>query len=340
MWRYVSTSLFPVTGLFFSSKVMAWRFTIFMLIVSGFASPNMILMGTFDSFDISRYLDSYDFINNSNANSFSDVVVLDFINRKQAIELVPSLLTWISLSLGFDTSGYYYLLVLYFSFALGSLLFYSQEHFGWLFCLSIFFLIPYYSINGYRFWSGLALTIAGVISDKKYYLILGMFTHIFFFPVSLLLLVLKMTKKYRMVSIVILFLTLLINGPDIFHYINSFVISNIDSYYLEIQEKTGGKYLRYFKFTMLLLLIIWSLPAMFYSKYKVLIISTVIFSLVLWNVPGLGRIMYLIIPFCLLDNKLKVSKSTVVPLLISSIISFMITTYVMRDAVELPIYFI
>lgn len=340
MWRYVSTSLMPVTGLFFSKKIMTWRFTIFMLIVSGFASPKVVLTGALDSFDISRYLNSYDVIYRSNANSFSDVVVLDFVNRKQAIELVPALLTWIGLSLGFDATCFFYLIAFYFSFALGSLLFYSKQRFGWLFCVSLFFLIPYYGVNGYRFWSGLALIIAGVISDKKYYLILGMFTHLFFFPVTVIILILKLSKKFQVGAILLLFLLVSINVSEIFLYIDEFVISSIDSYYMEIQEKSGGSYLRYFKFTTVLLLLIWSFRAIFCSKYKALIILTGTLTLFLWNVPGLGRIMYLIIPFCLLDNNVKMSKSSLVPFLISSIISFMITSYVMRDAVEFPLFII
>ena len=340
MWRYVSISLLPLSGLFLSKNIKAWRFTIFMLILSGFVGPKIILTGALESYDISRYLASYSFLFNSNATSFTDVVVLDFVNRKQAIELVPALLTWVGLRINLDATGFYYLLALYFSFALGSLLFYSKERFGWIFCLSILFLIPYYGINGYRFWSGLALLISGVISEKKHYLILGMFTHMFFFPIALFLLVIRMSKTIQIGVVIILLIVVLINLTEITDYLNKFLISNIGDYYTEIQTKSGGKYLRYFRFLILMNLLIWALPAMFFSRYNILVILTGIISLFLWNVPGLGRTMYLLIPFVLLDNRLNTTNAFHMPLFLSSIISFMITSYVMREAVDIPLFFI
>lgn len=320
-------------GVLPEKESIRFQLLFFLLILVGFISPHSVLGGDVQTYDIAAYLNAYDILYAQN-EVFSEVVIFDFQNRRQAIEIVPALLSWVALAMGLSSIGFFYLLAIYFSYCLGTLIYLGKKHHGIVFCLIMFFLIPYYQVNGYRFWSGLALVISGVISRKRHYLILAMFTHSFFFPISLLLMYLVSKKRDRIVLGLAGVLFLSFNYAPLYEYLEKFWISSIDSYKYQLEAKTGGAYQIYTNIAFIVLLSLWSFRYAAQSKYRNFIRLIMLGGCFFWYMPGLGRLIYLLIPFSLLDKEIAFKESWVFALLAASIISFLSVSYLMRDVIR------
>lgn len=276
MWRWLSIYLAPITGVFLSKHFLEWSLTFFLLCILG------VEMNLNTDIDLVRYIGQFEFYAD-NIQSLNEVLIIS----PSSFEIIPSLLLFISLKLGLESTQYFYVLALYYSVSAAiffNLLINVTKSKRILFIFILLF--PFYNVIGYRFWSAMYFYGAYLLSNKRGYLFFAAATHASFIFILLIFYLKEMRIIYKICFAFFLIL-ISINFFDVLIDVFSIKYKG----YLEIKETDGGKYLFFLKAGMALVLFLMSVSTL---NNRYVYVSLSLISLLLFNLPGLWRLLYVL----------------------------------------------